>query len=105
MNSALALALVCAARPLLEWILPAAGSPDDRLSAWVARAVLRRRAAAARIGMAGVAGAAAFAGLLVLAGLPARPGTASAAQLVNVGRLPRVTILHSTGVSSQINRR
>lgn len=100
-----ALALICAARPLLEWILPAAGSPGDRLSAWTARAASRRRAGAARLGIAGVAGAAAFAGILVLAGLPARPGIASAAQLVNVGQLPQVTILHSTGVSSQIDRR
>jgi len=100
-----ALAVICAARPLLEWILPAAGSPGDRLSAWLARAVSRRRAGAARLGIAGLAGAAAFAGILVLAGLPARPGIASAAPLVNAGRLPQVTILHSTGVSSQLDRR
>ena len=100
-----ALALICAARPLLEWILPAAGSPGDRLSAWIARAVSRRRAGAARLGVAGLAAAAAFAGILVLAGLPARPGIASAARLVDVGQLPQVTILHSTGVSSQLDRR
>ena len=61
------LTLVCAARPLLEWLLPADGS--------------RRLPRATRLGTAGVVGAAAFAGLLVLAGIPARPGNASAAQL------------------------
>ena len=88
-----ALTLVCAARPLIEWLLQAAGS-----TTW-------KRVGAVRLGLAGLAGAAAFAGLLVLVGLPARPDTASAAQLANVGRLPPVTILHSTGVSSQIDRR
>ena len=95
-----ALTLVCAARPLLEWVLP-----DERFSAWAARTVSRGRAGAARVGVVGVAVAAAFAGLLVLVGLPARPSAASAAQLVNVGRLPSVTILHSGGVSSQLDRR
>jgi hypothetical protein len=99
-----ALALACAARPLLDWILPAAGSPDDRLWAWVARAVSRGRAGAAKLGTAGLAGAAAFAGLLVLAGIPARPGNAPAAPLTGVGHLPTVTILHSSGVSSQLDR-
>jgi len=41
------LALICAARPLLEWLLPAAGSPDDRLWAWVRRASERGRGGAA----------------------------------------------------------
>ena len=44
-------------------------------------------------------------GLLVLVGLPARPSAASAALLLNVGQLPPVTILHSTGVSSQLDQR
>src|SRR4029077_17999477 len=43
-------------------------------------------------------------GLLVLAGLPARPATV-AAPLADVGRLPKVTILHSTGVSSQLDHK
>ena len=86
------LTLVCAARPLLEWIVSA-------------RVVSRRRAGAARLGIAGAAAAAAFVGLVILAGLPARPGTASAARLLSPDQLPRVTILHSTGVSSQIDRR
>ena len=33
-----ALALVCAARPLLERLLPAPGSPEDRALAWGTRA-------------------------------------------------------------------
>ena len=40
-----------------------------------------------------------------MVGLPARPSAASAAALLNVGQLPPVTILHSTGVSSQLDHR
>ncbi len=83
------LTLVCAARPLLEWLLPADGS--------------RRLPRATRLGTAGVVGAAAFAGLLVLAGIPARPDNASAAQLGNTGALPPVTVINSSRVSSQID--
>jgi hypothetical protein len=75
------LTLVCAARPLLEWLLPTAGSADDRLLGWISRAAARGRAGTARLGGVGLAGAAAFAGLLVLAGIPARPGNAIAAPL------------------------
>ncbi len=95
-----ALTLVCGARPLLEWAFP-----DGRFSAWVARAASRGRVGAARVGVVGVGVAAAFAGLLVLVGLPARPSAASAAQLANVGQLPPVTIVHSSGVSSQLDHR
>ena len=94
-----ALTLVCAARPLLEWALA-----DDKVSAWAARNAEPRRRAA-RVGVVGVGVAAAFAGLLVLVGLPARPSAASAAHLVSVGQLPAVTILHSPGVASQLDRR
>ena len=94
------LTLVCAARPLLEWAVP-----DGRASAWFARTVSRGRARVAGLGVAGVAVAAAFAGLLVLVGLPARPSAASTAQLVGPGQLPPVTILHSPGVSSQLDER
>ena len=93
-----ALTLVCAVRPLLEWALP-----DGRVSGWIAPVRSRRRAGAAGLGLAGLAAAAAFAGLLVLVGLPARASSASAAQLANVGELPPVTIVHSAGVSSQLD--
>ncbi len=100
------LTIVCAARPLLEWLLPAAGSPDDRVSAWAARAAARGRAGVARVGALGLVGMAGFAGLVVLAGIPARPGSAAAAPpLTDTGRLPKVTILHSSGVSSQLDRK
>jgi ASPIC and UnbV/FG-GAP-like repeat len=98
------LTLVCAARPLLEWLLPAAGSPDDRVSAWAGRLAARGRAGAARLGAVGLVGMAGFAGLVVLAGIPARPGSAAAA-LTGTGRIPQVTILHSSGVSSQLDRK
>ncbi len=72
------LTIVCAARPLLEWLLPAAGSPDDRVSAWAGRLAARGRAGAARLGAVGLVGVAGFAGLVVLAGIPARPAGAAA---------------------------
>ena len=93
-----ALTLVCAVRPLLEWALP-----DGRVSAWTAGIRARRRAGTAGLGLAGLVAAAAFAGLLVLVGLPARASSASASQLANVGTLPPVTIVHSAGVSSQLD--
>jgi hypothetical protein len=86
------LTLLCAARPLLEWLVP-----DGVIG--------RRRIGLARAGGAGLVGAVAFAGLLVLAGLPARPTAASAAQLSDAGALPRVTVLHSDGVSTQLDHR
>ena len=99
------LTIVCAVRPLLEWLLPAAGSQDDRFGAWIERAASHGRAGIAKLGGLGLAAAAAFAGILVLAGIPARPGTAVAAPLVDTGQLPQITILHSSGVSSQLDRR
>jgi Na+-translocating ferredoxin:NAD+ oxidoreductase RnfD subunit len=98
------LTIVCAARPALEWLLPAAGSRDDRISAWAARVAARGRAGFARIGAVGLVGVAGFAGLVVLAGIPARPGSAAAA-LRDTGRIPQVSILHSSGVSSQLDRK
>src|SRR5262249_33844792 len=99
------LTIVCALRPLLEWLLPAAGSPNDRLLALVSRAGSRSRRGAAKLRGLGLAGAAAFSGILVLAGIPARTASAFAAPLGETGRLPQITILHSTGVSSQLDRK
>jgi hypothetical protein len=99
------LAIVCAARPVLDWLLPAAGSPDDRISAWAARVGARGGAGATRLGAIGLAAVAGFAGLVVLAGIPARTGTAAAAVLGDTGKLPRITILHSSGVSTQLDRK
>jgi hypothetical protein len=99
------LTIVCALRPLLEWLLPAAGSPDDRLSAWLSRAVSHGRRGAAKIGGIGLVAAAVFVGILFLVGIPARPGSAVAAPLVDTGHLPQIAILHSSGVSSQLDRK
>jgi Na+-translocating ferredoxin:NAD+ oxidoreductase RnfD subunit len=63
-----ALAIVCAARPVVEWLARRRG-----LQGGVAR--LPRLG----VGLAAVAGAAAFAGALVVAGIPARPVEASTA--------------------------
>ncbi len=82
-----ALALVCLARPLLERFLPAL-RPRSRRLALVAAAAL-----------------AAYAGLLVAAGIPARPdAAASGAPALNTAHLPRITILPSLGVSSNLDR-
>jgi hypothetical protein len=97
------LAIVCAARPVIEWMLPVPGSSDDRVSAWASAIAARGRAGMARLGALGLASVAAFAGLVVLAGIPARPGPASAAPLADVGRLPRIKILDSPGVSTQLD--
>ena len=99
-----ALAIVGALRPVLDWLLPQAGSPDDRLWAWVKRAAARGWAGGAKLGTAGLAGAGIFAGFLVLAGLPARP-VSLPPPLADTGRLPQITILHSSGVSTQIDRK
>jgi hypothetical protein len=86
-----ALALVCAARPVVEFAASRTGS------SWTPG---RLRAAALALG-----GAAAFAGLVVLAGIPARTDTAAAgAPALGAGELPRITIVHSEGVSTQLDR-
>ncbi len=95
-----ALALLCAARPLLERLFPAAGSADDRPSAWASRFTRRGRLAT---GALALAGAAAFAGLVVLAGIPARSTVAAAAPLSDTRHLPQVTVVPAKGVSSQID--
>ncbi len=98
------LAIVCAARPLLEWLLPPAGSTDDGLGALLRRIAARGRLGVAKVGAAALVGVAVFAGLATLAGIPARPA-AAAAPLADTGRLPAITILHSKGVSNQISRK
>src|SRR4029078_7635713 len=63
-----ALAIVCAVRPLLEWLLPESATTGSRLP----------RLGTRRLGAAALTGAAAFAGLVVLSGLPARSGPEAA---------------------------
>jgi Na+-transporting NADH:ubiquinone oxidoreductase subunit NqrB len=81
-----ALAIVCAARPLLGRIAPTV------------------RLRSARLAVVAAAALAAYTGLLVAAGIPARPDGASAAPLTGTGRLPQITILPSRGVSSKLDR-
>ena len=88
-----ALALVCAVRPLLEWLLPESAAAGSRLP----RLGTVGRSAAA------LAGAAAFAGLVVLAGIPARSGADAAAATAG-GDLPHVTVIPSSTVASQIDQ-
>jgi Na+-translocating ferredoxin:NAD+ oxidoreductase RnfD subunit len=97
-----ALTLVCAARALVELVPGVARLPyqlvrTDRIGS----GRTRRRAALALP----LLGAAAFAGVLLLAGLPARSSAgAAAADATGLSSLPQVTIAHSSGVASQIDR-
>ncbi len=87
-----ALALVCAVRPLLEWLLPAGAASGSRLPHLGTRG----------LGAAALTGAVAFAGLVVLAGIPARSG-AETANAAATGELPHVTVVPSSTVASQID--
>jgi Na+-translocating ferredoxin:NAD+ oxidoreductase RnfD subunit len=78
------LAIVCAARPLLERVRPALHLGVRKLAP------------------AGVAALAAYAALLVVAGLPARSGAAAAAPLAATGRLPQISVAPSKGVQSRL---
>jgi hypothetical protein len=90
-----ALAIVCAARPLIEWLFPATG--PSRIGAHSRGS--RRGAATALVGAASVVG------LLVLAGIPARSSAEAAqAPAENADGFPRVTVLQSDGVASSLDR-
>ena len=96
------LTIVCAARPLLEWLLPAAGSPTTA-SAWLRRVAARGRAVprGRRLRLVGIAA-------LRARRAGRHPGASrarAAAPLADTGRLPKVAILHSSGVSSQLDRK
>ena len=86
-----ALALVCAARPVVEVLAPRLGG------SWAPGRV--------RVGALALGGAAAFAALVVLAGIPARTDTASAGgPALGPGELPEVSIVESKGVSTELDR-
>src|SRR5689334_19119355 len=91
-----ALALVCAARPLLERLLPAAGTAEDRAWPWARGLVVRR-------GWALALAAAGFAGLLVVAGIPARPASATARALPGGEPLPQVKVVATDGISGRVD--
>jgi Na+-transporting NADH:ubiquinone oxidoreductase subunit NqrB len=88
-----ALAIVCALRPMVEWVRSRAGVP-----------AVPRTGRAAR-GALALAAAAAFAGLVVLAGIPARTGAAAAsASTLSASELPEITVASAEGVATQIDR-
>ncbi len=94
-----ALALVCAARPLLERLLPAPGSPEDRALAW-GRGLMRHGwVSTGALALA----AAGFAGLVVVAGIPARPDAATARALPGGEPMPQVTVLSTNGISGRVD--
>ena len=90
-----ALALICAASPVLERFLPAAGTPEDRAWPW-ARGLVRH-------GWAVTIVAAAFAGLVVVVGMPARPDTATARALPGGEPLPHVSVVATDGISGRVD--
>ncbi|MGE5273831.1 MAG: FG-GAP-like repeat-containing protein, partial [Verrucomicrobiota bacterium] len=94
------LTIVCAVRPLLEAVLPKAGSPQDRVSAWLSPLARHGRLAA---GASALAAAVGFAGLVVLAGVPARPSSASAAAPASDAPLPLVEVVATKGISSRVD--
>ena len=106
-----ALAVVCAARPLLVWLSSVTAASGDSDVAPAARLIRvdglgvgpARRAV---MGAAALAGAVAFTGLLVLVGIPGRSsaGEPSAPVRTTTG-LPVVTVVPGKGVAAQIDRR
>jgi hypothetical protein len=94
-----ALALVCAARPLLERLLPAAGSAEDRAWPWT-RGLMRHgwvSTGALTLGLAS------FAAILVVAGIPARPDSATASSLPGGEPLPQVNVISTKGISARVD--
>ena len=83
-----ALALVCAARGVVELV------GARRLSA-----LTRRRPRRLVVGTAALAGALAYAGLVVAAGIPARPEPGLTSSSPDVQGLPAITIVDSGGVA------
>ena len=85
-----ALALVCAARPVVEVLATRVGR------SWAPGRV--------RLGALAAGGAAAFAALVVLAGIPARTDTASASgPALAAEELPEVTVVQSKEVSTELD--
>jgi Na+-translocating ferredoxin:NAD+ oxidoreductase RnfD subunit len=95
-----ALALVCAARPLLERLLPAPASPEDRPSVWARGLAPQGRVATGALMLGTVAG---LAGLVVLAGIPARPDAAASGSLPGGEPVPQVTVIATNGVSARVD--
>ena len=94
-----ALALVCLARPLLERLLPAPGSTEDRAVPW-ARGLMRHGWVSPAVLALVAAG---FAGLVVVAGIPARPDAATASTLPGNEPLPNVSVVATDGVSARVD--
>ncbi len=104
-----ALALVCAARPVALLLRSRVRSLDvlpvhaRRLAGAGAPGGDSRRLTVGALALAGAVG---FAGLVVLAGVPARPGAAaSAAPAASSADLPEVTVLESSEVASRLDPR
>src|SRR5688572_2802079 len=79
-----ALAIVCAARPLLELL---------------GAAVRRRRWSSRTVGAAALAGAVTFVSLLVVAGIPARSNAEARVLPAPAGGLPDVSVRTATGIA------
>jgi hypothetical protein len=95
-----ALALVCAARPLLERVMPAAGSAEDRALPWARGLMQHGWVSTGALSLAAVG----FAGLVVVAGIPARPDASTASSLPGGGALPEVKVIATKGISSRVDQ-
>jgi ASPIC and UnbV/FG-GAP-like repeat len=96
-----ALALVCAARPVIELVLSA-----ERTRPAVARTRLRIGAAGrAAVGASTAAAVVGAAGLVLVAGIAAEPSVGQAGlDAASSGDLPEIGILPSQGVATQLDR-
>ncbi|MBM2821723.1 MAG: putative cytochrome-c peroxidase, partial [Thermoleophilia bacterium] len=103
-----ALALVCAVRPLADLVRSWIERSPDGFSARATDAIRGGGIGGGgfAVGALAMAGAAGFVGLVILVGIPARPSAAAASgpAAKTVG-LPDVTVMPSAGVASQIDRR
>jgi hypothetical protein len=95
-----ALALVCAARPLLEHLLPRAGSPEDRAAVWARGLARHGRFTTGAVTLGAAAG---LAGLVVVAGIPARPDAAASSSLPGGEPAPQVKVIGTNGISARVD--
>ena len=100
-----ALALVCAARPLVE-LLGSTGVTARAVRLVRSDVLAAGRPRSIALSAMTLAGAAGFVGLLLVAGIPARSSTQAAdPPIADAAILPQITVLPSRGVASRIDPR
>ena len=99
------LTIVCAVAAAARVAAAGRGLAGRPLAAWMSRAASRGRRGAAKVGGLGLAPPRCSRASSSWPASRRGPSTAVAAPLVDTGQLPQITILHSSGVSSQLDRR